>query len=87
MSFFVYLPRALTYVILDAYSAYGKEGVVRALQILKDEMEMKSVHPSHILVRDFTDNSVCFSSLRLLGAPTLADVTPEMVGFLPFVCA
>lgn len=47
--------------LLYAYSAYGKEGVVRALQILKDEMEM---------------------NLRLLGAPTLADVTPEMVDIL-----
>ena len=26
---------------LYAYSAYGSEGVVRAIQILKDEMEMK----------------------------------------------
>ncbi|TKA55417.1 hypothetical protein B0A53_02341 [Rhodotorula sp. CCFEE 5036] len=43
---------------LYAYSAYGHEGVVRAIQILKDEMEM---------------------NLRLLGAPTLADVTPEMI--------
>lgn len=25
----------------DAYCAYGKEGVVRAIQLLKDEMEMK----------------------------------------------
>lgn len=31
---------------LYAYSAYGSEGVVRAIQILKDEMEMKYVHPS-----------------------------------------
>ncbi|KDE09784.1 L-lactate dehydrogenase (cytochrome) [Microbotryum lychnidis-dioicae p1A1 Lamole] len=44
--------------LLYAYCAYGKEGVSRALQILKDEMEM---------------------NLRLIGAPTLADVTPEMV--------
>ncbi|GAA5844598.1 hypothetical protein JCM3766R1_002676 [Sporobolomyces carnicolor] len=43
---------------LYAYSAYGHEGVVRAIQILKDEMEM---------------------NMRLIGAPTLADVTPEMV--------
>lgn len=42
----------------DAYCAYGKEGVVRAIELLKAEMEM---------------------NLRLLGAPTLADVTPEMV--------
>ncbi|SCV68483.1 BQ2448_604 [Microbotryum intermedium] len=44
--------------LLYAYCAYGKEGVSRALQILKDEMEM---------------------NLRLIGAPTLADVTPDMV--------
>ncbi|GAA5921880.1 hypothetical protein JCM1841_000961 [Sporobolomyces salmonicolor] len=43
---------------LYAYSAYGSEGVVRAIQILKDEMEM---------------------NMRLIGAPTLADVTPEMI--------
>lgn len=43
---------------LDAYSAYGSEGVVRAIQILKDEMEM---------------------NMRLIGAPTLADVNPTMV--------
>jgi hypothetical protein len=43
---------------IDAYSAYGSEGVVRAIQILKDEMEM---------------------NMRLIGAPTLADVTPQMV--------
>lgn len=27
----------------DAYSAYGHEGVIKAIQILKDEMEMKWV--------------------------------------------
>ncbi|GAA5980279.1 hypothetical protein JCM11641_005527 [Rhodosporidiobolus odoratus] len=43
---------------LYAYSAYGKDGVVKAIQILKDEMEM---------------------DMRLLGAPTLADVVPEML--------
>ncbi|GAA6012611.1 hypothetical protein JCM11491_005453 [Sporobolomyces phaffii] len=43
---------------LYAYSAYGSDGVVRAIQILKDEMEM---------------------NMRLIGAPTLADVTPEMI--------
>ncbi|GAA5895131.1 hypothetical protein JCM5296_000889 [Sporobolomyces johnsonii] len=43
---------------LYAYSAYGSEGVVRAIQILKDEMEM---------------------NMRLIGAPTIADVTPEMI--------
>ncbi|GAA5857273.1 hypothetical protein JCM5353_003596 [Sporobolomyces roseus] len=43
---------------LYAYSAYGSEGVVQAIQILKDEMEM---------------------NMRLIGAPTLADITPEML--------
>ncbi|KPV78436.1 uncharacterized protein RHOBADRAFT_10897 [Rhodotorula graminis WP1] len=43
---------------LYAYSAYGHEGVSRAIQILKDEMEM---------------------NCRLIGAPTLKDVTPDMV--------
>ncbi|PLW13550.1 hypothetical protein PCANC_24070 [Puccinia coronata f. sp. avenae] len=43
---------------LYAYSAYGSQGVVRALQILKDEMEM---------------------NMRLIGAPTLAHLTPDMV--------
>ncbi|GAA5850055.1 hypothetical protein JCM8547_000998 [Rhodosporidiobolus lusitaniae] len=43
---------------LYAYSAYGKDGVVKAIRILKDEMEM---------------------NMRLIGAPTLADVTEEMV--------
>ncbi|KAM0755604.1 hypothetical protein T439DRAFT_320309 [Meredithblackwellia eburnea MCA 4105] len=43
---------------LYAYSAYGAEGTVRAIQLLKDEMEM---------------------NMRLIGAPTLADLTPEML--------
>lgn len=43
---------------LYAYSAYGPEGVVHAIQLLKAEMEM---------------------NMRLLGAPTLKDVVPEMV--------
>ncbi|KAI5119170.1 hypothetical protein M0805_008653 [Coniferiporia weirii] len=43
---------------LYAYSAYGAEGVDKALQILKDEFEM---------------------NMRLLGAPTLADVGPDTV--------
>ncbi|KAF8908058.1 FMN-dependent dehydrogenase-domain-containing protein [Mucidula mucida] len=41
-----------------AYSAYGQEGVDKALRILHDEFEM---------------------NLRLLGAPTLKNVVPEMV--------
>ena len=41
-----------------AFSAYGAEGVVRAVQILRDEMEM---------------------NMRLIGAPTLKDVVPEML--------
>jgi hypothetical protein len=41
-----------------AYSAYGPQGVSRAIQILKDEMEM---------------------DLRLIGAPTLKDVTRNMI--------
>lgn len=44
--------------MLYAMSAYGHEGVVRALQILKDEMEM---------------------NMRLIGAPTIADLVPSMV--------
>lgn len=43
---------------LYAYSAYGSDGVVHALRLLKAEMEM---------------------NMRLLGAPTLKDVVPEMV--------
>ncbi|SJX65350.1 probable CYB2-L-lactate dehydrogenase (cytochrome b2) [Sporisorium reilianum f. sp. reilianum] len=43
---------------LYAYSAYGSDGVVHAIQLLKAEMEM---------------------NMRLLGAPTLKDVVPEMV--------
>lgn len=43
---------------LYAYSAYGTDGVDRAIQILKDECEM---------------------NMRLIGAPTLADITPEMI--------
>lgn len=43
---------------LYAYSAYGSDGVVHAINILKAEMEM---------------------NMRLIGAPTLAHVTPEMV--------
>ncbi|KAA1122600.1 hypothetical protein PGTUg99_002623 [Puccinia graminis f. sp. tritici] len=43
---------------LYAYSVYGSQGVVRAIQILKDEMEM---------------------NMRLIGAPTLADLSPDMV--------
>lgn len=41
-----------------ASSAYGTDGVVRAAQILRDEMEM---------------------NMRLIGAPTLKDVVPEML--------
>lgn len=43
---------------LYAYSAYGVDGVDKALSILKDEFGM---------------------NMRLLGAPTTADVSPEMV--------
>jgi len=43
---------------LYSYSAYGVAGVERAIQILKDEMEM---------------------DMRLIGAPTLADLTPDMI--------
>jgi len=43
---------------LYAYSAYGAEGVQRAIQLLKEEMTM---------------------NMRLLGAPSLKDVVPEMV--------
>ncbi|KAJ3972939.1 FMN-dependent dehydrogenase-domain-containing protein [Lentinula raphanica] len=43
---------------LYAYSAYGPDGVDRALQILHDEFEM---------------------NMRLLGAPFIKDVVPEMV--------
>ncbi|KAN0064029.1 hypothetical protein ACQY0O_003635 [Thecaphora frezii] len=43
---------------LYAYSAYGSDGVVHAIRLLKAEMEM---------------------NMRLLGAPTLRDVVPEMV--------
>ncbi|KAG0142076.1 hypothetical protein CROQUDRAFT_663022 [Cronartium quercuum f. sp. fusiforme G11] len=43
---------------LYAASAYGVEGVIRAIRILKDEMEM---------------------DMRLIGAPTLEDLRPEMV--------
>lgn len=44
--------------LLYGYCAYGTEGVVKAIQILKDEMEM---------------------NMRLIGAPSLADLRPEMV--------
>ncbi|KNE93007.1 hypothetical protein PSTG_13642 [Puccinia striiformis f. sp. tritici PST-78] len=43
---------------LYAYSVYGHQGVVKAIQILKDEMEM---------------------NMRLIGAPTIAHLKPEMV--------
>lgn len=43
---------------LYAYSAYGPDGVVHAINLLKAELEM---------------------GLRLIGAPTLADLTPDMV--------
>jgi L-lactate dehydrogenase (cytochrome) len=43
---------------LYAYSAYGPEGVQRAIQLLKAEMEM---------------------NMRLIGAPTLKDLEPNMV--------
>ena len=41
-----------------AFSAYGADGVVRAVQILRDEIEM---------------------NMRLIGAPTMRDVVPEML--------
>lgn len=43
---------------LYAYSAYGSDGVVHALRLLRAEMEM---------------------NMRLIGAPTLKDLVPEMV--------
>ncbi|WFD32599.1 L-lactate dehydrogenase (cytochrome) [Malassezia sp. CBS 17886] len=43
---------------LYAYSAYGPDGVVRAYDLLRQEMEM---------------------NMRLIGAPTLAHVCPEML--------
>ncbi|WFD34948.1 L-lactate dehydrogenase (cytochrome) [Malassezia cuniculi] len=43
---------------LYAYSAYGPDGVVHALRLLRAEMEM---------------------NMRLIGAPTLKDLVPEMV--------
>lgn len=75
--------------LLYGYCAYGAEGVVHAIQILKDEMEMKYVS----ILLDSAGRSIAFpftytitfviilslSSLRLIGAPTIADVTPEMV--------
>ena len=33
----------LTLLFADAYCAYGSEGVVHAIKLLKDEMEMKCV--------------------------------------------
>lgn len=41
-----------------AFSTYGVDGVVRAVQILRDEIEM---------------------NMRLIGAPTVRDLVPEMV--------
>ncbi|WFD00236.1 L-lactate dehydrogenase (cytochrome) [Malassezia yamatoensis] len=41
-----------------AFSTYGADGVVRAVQILRDEIEM---------------------NMRLIGAPTIRDVVPEML--------
>ncbi|KAI0090706.1 FMN-dependent dehydrogenase-domain-containing protein [Irpex rosettiformis] len=43
---------------LYAFSAYGEDGVNKALQILRDEFEM---------------------NMRLIGAPTLKDITRDMV--------
>ncbi|KAI7960573.1 hypothetical protein MJO29_005641 [Puccinia striiformis f. sp. tritici] len=43
---------------LYAYSVYGHQGVVKAIRLLKDEMEM---------------------NMRLIGAPTIAHLKPEMV--------
>ncbi|KAG7091144.1 hypothetical protein E1B28_010198 [Marasmius oreades] len=43
---------------LYAFSAYGVEGVNKALEILRDEFEM---------------------NMRLIGAPTIKDIVPEMV--------
>ena len=43
---------------LYAYSAYGAEGTLAAINILKAEMEM---------------------AMRLLGARTIAEITPDMV--------
>lgn len=38
---FASIERADLRTDVDAYSSYGSEGVVKAIQILKDEMEMK----------------------------------------------
>lgn len=45
---------------LYAMSAYGEEGVVHAIDLLRDEMEM---------------------GMRLIGAPTVKDIVPNMVDF------
>ncbi|KAJ3748598.1 FMN-dependent dehydrogenase-domain-containing protein [Lentinula detonsa] len=70
---------------LYAYSAYGPEGVDRALQIL----HVRGRFTSHQRYQPVSYHLISFSfmhfqdefemNMRLLGAPTIKDVLPEMV--------
>ena len=57
-----------------AFSAYGTEGVDRALQILK-----VSPSPLQKCLINLVSQDEFEMNLRLLGAPTLKDIVPSMV--------
>lgn len=63
---------------LYAYSAYGTDGVDRAIQILKDEMEMnmRLIGKSCFRICAPYLNSPWVS---YAGAPNLSDVTADMI--------
>ena len=51
--------------IVQAYSAYGVEGVNRALQLLKDEMEMNMRLIGARTIEELTPEMVDTSALRM----------------------
>lgn len=59
---------------LYAFSAYGQDGVNKALQILHVSKTLSNHIPTHSLVKDEFE-----MNMRLLGARTMKDIVPEMV--------
>jgi L-lactate dehydrogenase (cytochrome) len=59
---------------LYAFSAYGQDGVNKALQILHVSKMLSNHIPTYSLVKDEFE-----MNMRLLGARTMKDVVPQMV--------
>ena len=63
---------------LYAYSAYGVDGVDRAISILKvSENVLVKVLQHHL--PPVNDQDELEMNMRLLGAPSIADIRPDMV--------